>query len=367
MKKLISFDTSNPPGNEAECAKWAASWLESCGFETRLVNHSEKRSSVIASIRKGKGKKIVFNGHLDVVPVGSEWDTNPFEAVEKGSRIYARGAADMKGGVAAMIAAAATMADQPFNGEIMLNLVADEELFNVGTMKTLEFTKDADFVIIGEPTCMELHIAHRGLVHFLIRFEGKSCHGGLPELGVNAIENAALGILALKEYAALLKTRKHPLLPNPTFASTVIQGGEKDNIIPGVCTLRADRRLIPGESPETAEREIRAVLDGLKIAHPEFGYTLENYHSMGSGEISSDAELVKLAGNVYRDCFGEDCKIACFPASCEQTFFTAAGADAVIIGPGSIEQAHVVNEFIEKAEIEKAERFYKAFLKAALH
>jgi acetylornithine deacetylase/succinyl-diaminopimelate desuccinylase-like protein len=213
---------------------------------------------------------------------------------------------------------------------------------------------------------MDIHIAHRGLAHSLITFEGKSCHGGLPELGVNAIENAALGILALKEYAASLKTRKHPLLPSPTFASTVIQGGEKDNIIPGVCTLRTDRRLIPGESPEMAEKEIRAVLDEVKKSHPEFGYTIQCYHSMGSGEISKDAELVKLAAQVYRSCFGEDCKITCFPASCEQTFFTAAGANAIVIGPGSIAQAHVVNEFIEKAELEKAEKFYLAFLKAAL-
>jgi acetylornithine deacetylase/succinyl-diaminopimelate desuccinylase-like protein len=272
----------------------------------------------------------------------------------------------MKGGVAAMIAAAAGMVEQPFSGEIMLNFVADEELLNAGTRETLEFTKDADFVLIGEPTQMEVHIAHRGLVHSLITFEGKSCHGGLPELGVNAIENAALGILALKEYAAGLKTRKHPLLPSPTFASTVIQGGEKDNIIPGTCSLRTDRRLIPGESPEMAEKEIRAALDKVKKAHPEFSYTMENYHSMGPGEINRDAELVKLAGKVYRDCFGEDCKITRFPASCEQTFFTAAGVDAIIIGPGSIEQAHVANEFIEKAEIEKAETFYRAFLKAAL-
>jgi acetylornithine deacetylase/succinyl-diaminopimelate desuccinylase family protein len=367
MNKLISFNTSNLPGNEHDCAEWAAAYLEAHGFDALLVSHAEKRSSVVAA-KKGKngGRKVVFNGHLDTVPPGGGWNTDPFRGIEKDGRIYGRGAADMKGGLASMIATAINAVQRPFTGEIMLNLVADEELFNIGTVETLPYTADADYVLIGEPTMMEIHIAHRGILHLLITFSGKSCHAGIPEQGINAIENAALGIRALKEYADALGNIKHPFLPGPTFVCSVIQGGEKDNMVPGSCSLMTDRRLIPGESPEAVEEDIRGVLDSIKKEHGEFGYTMKRYHLIAPGEIGRDTEIVRTAEEVYRECFGEAGRVTSFPASCEQTFFTSRGIPAIIIGPGSISQAHITDEFIDTGQLDKAVKFYEAFLEKTL-
>jgi acetylornithine deacetylase/succinyl-diaminopimelate desuccinylase family protein len=367
LKELISFDTSNPPGNEVSCARWIAGLLDSRGFDIKLVSHSESRASLAASCKKGRGgKKVVLNGHIDVVPPGDGWLTPPFTAVEKDGRIYGRGASDMKGGVAAMMAAAINLVRSPFNGEVMLNLVADEEVFNTGTLETLPYTKDADYVLIGEPTMMEAHITHRGILRFLITFAGRSCHSGLPRQGLNAIENAAFGILALREYARALAGVTHPLLPSPTFVVSVIQGGEKDNMVPGSCFIRADRRALPGETEESAEEEVRKVLDTVKSDHAGFDYTLERYYYLSPGEVSEDAEITRFAGRVYRDCFGEDCRVTCFPASCEQSLFTCRGIPALIIGPGSIGQAHTRDEFIDLAQLDKAVRYYGEFLKQAL-
>jgi acetylornithine deacetylase/succinyl-diaminopimelate desuccinylase family protein len=367
LKELVAFDTSNPPGNEMACAEWIAGLLKPRGFDARVVPSSETRGSLVASWKKGKGgKKLVLNGHIDVVPVGENWDTPPFIATEKNGRIYGRGTADMKGGVAAMIAAALNFVQREFTGELVLNFVADEERINLGTLASLPYTDGADYVVIGEPTMMNLNIAHRGTIRFRIGFAGRSCHSGTPQNGLNAIENAALGILALKEYARSLKAVHHPILPSPTCVVTTIEGGETDNIVPGSCFAAVDRRMIPGDTEKSTEEEIRAVLDRVKTEHSEFDYTLERYLCLGPGEVVSDSEIVRLAGQVYRECFGEDCRVGDFTATCEQTIFTSRGMPAIIMGPGSIEQAHIRNEFVEIAQLDKAVRFYKAFLNAVL-
>ncbi|MDR2588467.1 MAG: M20 family metallopeptidase, partial [Spirochaetales bacterium] len=323
--------------------------------------------SVAASWKKGHGgKKVVLNGHIDVVPASENWDTPPFTATEKDGRIYGRGTADMKGGVAAMLVAALEFVQKEFSGELVLNFVADEERLNLGTLASLPYTQGADYVVIGEPTLLELAIAHRGTIRFRVGFAGRSCHSGTPQDGLNAIENSSFGILALKEYAKSLKRITHPVLPAPTCVVTTISGGETDNIVPGSCFITVDRRIIPGETKESTEKEIRDVLDAVKKEHAEFDYTLEPYLSLGSGEVEADSEIVRLASRAYRSAFGEDCRVRDFTATCEQTIFTGKGMPAIIIGPGSIEQAHIRNEFIAVSQLEKAVLFYKAFLSAVL-
>jgi acetylornithine deacetylase/succinyl-diaminopimelate desuccinylase-like protein len=233
-------------------------------------------------------------------------------------------------------------------------------------LASLPYTGGADYVIIGEPTLMNADIAHRGTIRFRIVFGGRSCHSGRPQDGLNAVENACLGIMALKEYAKSLALIKHPILPSPTCVVTTIGGGETDNVVPGSCFVTVDRRMIPGDTEKSTEEEIRAVLDRVKTEHPEFDYVLERYLCLGPGEVASDSEIVRLASRVYRDCFGEDCRVGDFSATCEQTIFTGRGMPAIIMGPGSIEQAHIRNEFIEIAQLDKAIIFYEAFLKAAL-
>lgn len=369
LKALVAYDTTNPPGEEQALAEAIASALGKTGFAVETPSCGQGRASVIASLKRGYGKKLVFNGHLDVVPAGSGWKSDPFSAMEREGRIYGRGTADMKGGVAAMIAAALRLAGQPgsFSGELVLNFVADEEITNLGTLSCKKWWKDADYVVIGEPTALDIEIAHRGTARFAITIEGRPCHSSMPWNGRNAIEKAADVILAIQKYNAVLAERKHPLLPSPTAAVTMIGGGEKDNIIPGFCTLCVDRRMIPGDTGDSVEQEIHEILQAaMGTGSDAYTYALKRYICLDAGSVDAASEIVSHAEAAFSKCFGHAAAVKDFPATCEQAIFTQNGVPAIIFGPGSIDQAHIADEYVDAGELEAAVSFYEAFAKQVL-
>lgn len=368
LEPLIRYNTTNPPGNEAELAGWIAAFLASHGFEIDLPSCGENRKSVVARLKMGQGPKIVLNGHLDVVPPGDGWDTDPFCPVLKDGRVYGRGSADMKGGVAAMIQAGVSVAaaSQKLCGELCLVFVADEEILNLGTISCREGWLDAGFVVIGEPTGLQIEIAHKGTARFEITVEGKSCHSSMPWNGVNAIEKMAKVIHAMEEYDASLRGRAHPLLSRPSIAVTTIGGGEKDNIIPGSCTIRVDYRMIPGDTGQAVEERLCGYLAAIKAKDAEFQYSIRRYINLEPGEIPADHPFVRTAGKVYEEKFGASPVVRDFPASCEQVLFVKEGIPALVFGPGSIEQAHVANEFVEIWQLEEAAGYYEALVRTIL-
>jgi acetylornithine deacetylase/succinyl-diaminopimelate desuccinylase family protein len=363
LNRLIRFDTSNPPGNEAPLAGQIADMLGKSGFDVLTQPCGENRASVIARLRRGSGKKLVFNGHLDVVPCGEGWSANPFEPRLDGDKLYGRGAADMKGGVASIIHAGMLIAKNwgIFGGELILNFVADEELHNLGTLSSRSCWEDADYVIVGEPSELEIHIAHRGTARFEIAFNGKSCHSGLPQDGINAIEKAAEAVLAIRGYNETLSKITHPILPSPSAVVTMAHGGRKDNVIPDSCIINVDRRMILGETGASAERELRRLLDAIGEKDVDFSYTLDRYICLDAGGVKQDSDIVLKAKAAYGKCFGKEPVVRDFPATCEQVIFTSENIPAIIFGPGSIEQAHVKDEFVEIGQLEEASIFYRAF------
>lgn len=368
LKKMITYDTTNPPGNEAVLAEWIADYLASRGFETELPSCGENRKSVIARLRMGDGPKIVLNGHLDVVPAGSGWETDPFVPAVKAGRLYGRGAADMKGGVAAMIKTAVQIAGDRDGlcGELCLVFVADEEIINLGTISCKEGWKDADYVVIGEPTELKIEIAHKGTARFEICVYGKSCHSGMPWNGVNAIEKAAGVIEALHRLDDSLKHITHPLLSRPSVSVTMVAGGEKDNIIPDKCSVFVDYRMIPGDTGDSVEQMLRQCLDEIGKQDKDFVYSLRRYINLEPGEVPMNHPWVMQTAEVFQQVFGKEAVICDFPATCEQVLFVREGIPAVVAGPGSIQQAHVVNEFIEIRQLNEAVDFYEALVRTVL-
>lgn len=359
LKDLIALETVNPPGNEQIAAAYVARRLAEYGIAADVVETAPGRANVVSRRTPGQGPVVLLTGHLDVVPVSNDWQTPPFAAVEKEDRIFGRGACDMKGGIAAMMAAAVWSKVQgketrPFQ----LAFVFDEEIYGEGTRTFLKNFQEECFAVIGEPTENQIHIAHRGAIRFRIRVRGRSCHAGSPEAGINAIENMARVVEAVRRVNEKLKQRKHPILPPPTLCATMIQAGTKDNIVPDLCELVVDGRPGEGDTVESLQNAIRAETEAGGGLQDGAEVTFEPYINVVAGSVNMDSAIVQWAGDCYRRCFQQDPVVTCFPACCDLSQFTAAGHQAILYGPGSIAQAHTTNEFVTLEQLEKAFAFY---------
>lgn len=359
LKKLVEFDTSNPPGREKSLALYLEDFLNQRGFECHYVSTDHDRGSIVATKKFSEdGPKLVFNGHLDVVPVNDGWSKPPFELTLEGGRAYGRGTSDMKAGVSSMITAALARIDsQELCGELSLHFVADEEENNKGTKSLFQYWQDADYVVVGEPTNLELNIAHRGSTRYRLKFKGISCHSSSPNKGDNAIYKAAKAISAVADIHRSFSQDLHSVLPNRTIAATMISGGHGDNTIPDSCTLTIDRRTFPGEKLENVNAEIVSKLKDLDL-EVEKDYTLENYMFLGAGEVAENSSVVALAQKALAQINEEHSDVTYFGAACEQSFFTDHGIEAIVFGPGSLEQAHTVDEYVPLCHLDVATQFY---------
>ncbi len=373
VSSLLSFDTSNPPGNETICAEFLEEYLNKYNFKTKLqVNpNNPSRANLIASIGNENGKTLIYNGHLDVVPVSQDWISNPFKADIRGENLYARGACDMKGGIATMIEAAIELIESDFdfkNGQLILLFVYDEELHDLGVKQYIaspDFVK-ADFAVISEPSNLDLCIAHRGVVRYILSIFGKSCHAGVPHKGINAISNASLAIETLKPLMEKISKQTHEVLPPSTLTPTTIHGGEKDNIVPGKIDIQIDRRTLPGETIDFCQSQIVEIMENIKNKNKEFEYEIKPYVHVNPGYVAKNSEIVNIFSNTFYKTFRKDVIIKDFSGCNDQNFFIDAGVPTVVFGPGSLDIAHTVNEYVPLNDLEKATLFFKQLAKDVL-
>ncbi|HJC47557.1 MAG TPA: ArgE/DapE family deacylase [Candidatus Lachnoclostridium pullistercoris] len=373
LKELIAFDTSNLPGNEKGCASYLEGLLKNAGFETvlQVMPDAPDRANVIAAVGSKKGKSLIYNGHLDVVPAGEGWNSDPFCAVVRDGKLYGRGACDMKGGVAAMAAAALSLVEEGFSfagGQLILVFVCDEELHDMGIRHYIaspEFVK-ADYGVISEPSGGQFCLAHRGVARYEISVLGVSCHAGVPEKGINAMTNAGYALLALEKLSKSLAARTHEILPPPTLAPTVISGGLKDNIVPDLIRIQVDRRMLPGESLESCQKEIEEVLDQVKRERKEFDYRIKPYVCLNAGYVAKDSEIVKICNEVYRETTGKEAVNTFFTGGNDQNFLVDAGVPTLVFGPGSLDQAHTVDEYVKLEDMEESTEFFYQLAKKIL-
>jgi acetylornithine deacetylase len=263
--QLVRIDSVNPalvPGGagEAEIARFVADWCERNAFAVEVVGG--ERPSVIAHRRgSGGGRSLLLNAHLDTVGV-SGMDA-PFDARPEGRRLYGRGAYDMKGALAAMLAAAAGLTG--LRGDVVVTAVADEELASIGTEAVLERVH-ADAAIVVEPTELEVAVAHRGFVGFEIETAGVAAHGSRPDLGVDAIARMGPILTSLAELDARLQAgAAHPLAGPASLHASLIAGGQELSSFPASCVLTGERRTMPGETLEQVEAELRSLAGGAEV------------------------------------------------------------------------------------------------------
>lgn len=279
MKELVKFDTSNAPGNERPLAEYIADILKKEGFAVEVQGVAENRANVIASIGESE-RNLILNGHLDVVPSGSGWNTAPFQVTEKEGRFYGRGTCDMKGGLAAMMAAAIKVKRENTlgNKNLVLAFVADEEIDGTGTKYFAKHFKKGqqNIVVIGEPTQNEIHVAHRGVVRLRVGIYGKQCHSGRPCEGVNALTLLGRFLVEVEGWNRRKQKLIQPILPAPTVAATTAGGGIKDNVIPGYAEVVLDFRTVPGDTAEKLAEETDTVLKRI-FETENVSWTIEKY------------------------------------------------------------------------------------------
>lgn len=356
---LMAQDTVNPPGNEMRAAEYLRRTFEAEGIKCTIQNLGENRANFIAEI--GEGKPVFeLSGHLDVVPCYGSWCFPPLKSTEKNGKFYGRGACDMKGGVASMCAAALSMhaAKITFKGTLRLAFVADEEHVNKGMLAFLREYPPADWSVIGEPTELQIAIAHRGTARHYIDIHGVSHHAALVTGEDSAVVKAAYAILAIDELNEKLRKIKHPILRSPTIVVTQLQGYEKDNVVPGNVRLLTDYRLLPGTTEKQVQEQIRQTLQASGIER----YTLVRRHFMNGASLSTDDPFVRRCSAIVERVTGQDNLPCAFEASCEQSLLLDAGVKTIICGPGSLQQAHRVNEYVPCEQLYLATELYIALI-----
>ncbi len=357
---LVEIDSRNPtlapdsPG-EGGVALALAHVLDEWGFAVDLMDSVPGRPNVIARIGPADAPALMLNGHLDVVGVEGMVHA-PFAADQKDGRIYGRGSADMKGGLAAMCAAAALGATSSSARQIIIAAVVDEEYESLGMRALLASGVRAEAAIVTEPTRLAICPAHRGFAWFDIELAGRAAHGSRYDIGVDAILHAGL---LLAELDTLEKTREsgpsHPLLGRGSLHASKIRGGVGMSTYPEVCYLAVERRTLPGESPEKAMREITDAAARINRRRPEFNARVTLNTAQLPSDVALDAPIVeRLRGSLERE--GLPVRIEGLSAWTDAALLNEAGIPAICFGPGDIALAHAAEEFVPVDEVERATR-----------
>jgi acetylornithine deacetylase/succinyl-diaminopimelate desuccinylase len=298
---LVAVDTRNPPGNERPIAGVVRSALQRWRPEWMEVEPAPGRLSLVAKLPHPDGPAerptLIINGHLDVVPVtASAWTHDPFDPHMDGGRLYGRGTADMKGGIAAAICALSVLerAGHAPACDVVFHLVADEERGGrLGTRALLEqglITGDA--CLVPEPTDLELCVAERGLLQALLTVHGRPGHGSRPRDAVSAIEHAAQLVLAL--HAADFGDPDHPLLGRPTANVGTIAGGDAFNTVAESCVIGLDRRVLPGATEHSALAQVRARVEAAGVSDVSYDVVVDTFGE--ASEMPADDPWAKQVG-----------------------------------------------------------------------
>ena len=376
LSRLIAFDTTSRHSNLAlihDCADY----LESLGLKPWLSHNADQsKANLFATIAAADGSTeggLILSGHTDVVPTdGQAWQSDPYRADIREGRLYGRGSADMKGFIAAVLAAAPAMVQAGLKRPLHIALSYDEEIGCLGApVMIAELQKRGltpEHCIVGEPTSMRMVVAHKGIHTFRCAVHGKAAHSSLTPQGVNAIEYAAKLIVFINELAGRLKARYDTDpdydVPFSTLSVNTIAGGIAGNIVPQLCEFEFDYRNLPHMSPAdiTApiEAHIREVLQpqmqAVDAACRIDMHHGENVPAMPEAEA---ALLHDLITQLVQD--SSRLKVA---YATEGGQFQQAGIATVICGPGNIEQAHKADEFVELSQLARCDAFLHKLIAA---
>ncbi len=345
LKDLISTNSENPPGYEAAVAKILRDHLETHGISCVSVGPS-KRPNLIFSSHDGEKGELVMHGHMDTVPIGNaeSWDHDPFGSEIVDGLLYGRGACDMKGPVAALTETLIEYTEEKHDKPLIVLTTSDEESGCSGAEEVAKSgeLKGVKFGVCAEPTDLQVLVGEKGIFWSKVIAEGKSAHGSRPEEGVNAISACmdAIRVITSEPYPY----EKHELLGNPTLSIGMIRGGIKVNVVAAHCEAQLDMRTVKGQTPENLLEQMNKRVEQAGLSDR---VRVEYIHGKPAVLTPEDTEIVQIVLDQVELVTGKQPILtsATYGTDCS-VLQPKVGIMNVICGPGSIEQAHQPNEFI---------------------
>ncbi|MBB6579402.1 acetylornithine deacetylase [Comamonas odontotermitis] len=371
LEKLVAFDTTSRNSNLA-LIETVRDALAQQGLKVELIHSPEgDKANLFATLPADDGSTqggIVLSGHTDVVPVdGQQWDTNPFVLTEKDGKLYGRGSADMKGYIAASIALVPEFIAMPRKKPLHIALSYDEEVGCAGAPVMLRALQArgqvADGCVVGEPTSMQVVVAHKGINLYRCKVHGKAAHSSLTPKGCNAIEYAARLICHIRDVADQFKANgpydEFYDVPFTTMTTNQISGGIAVNTIPELCEFNYEFRNLPGMTAESIQAKVESyvrdeLLPRMQREFADARIDIETGPYAPPLEASEQAAITALVRALTAD--QSTRKVA---YGTEAGLFQNVGIPTVVCGPGNIEQAHKPNEFVEISQLEACERFLR--------
>jgi len=364
--ELIKMDTSNPPGGEKRAAEFCQQLLEGWGYETQLIDHGEDRASLVAFKEGVQGSDaILIVGHLDTVPAGdqSAWKTDPFSGMIDQEYIYGRGASDMKGGLSVMLHTARLLRGIKIKNTIIFAFTADEEseCRGVNALLDLDLIKRAKLIMIPEPTSNQIGVAEKGALWLRLISYGKSAHGSMPELGINAIENMIKMICNL-DFTSLNKNT-HPYLGSFTHSLNTIRAGIKTNVIPDCCEATLDMRTLPSQDHLQITAACSRSLNRLIEKDPRIAYKMETIIDKPGIEVDTTNPLVTHVIDMIKREAKESRLIGLNYFTDGAVLVPRLQIPFLICGPGDVNQAHKDNERISISQLHLSCGIYQQLTK----
>jgi acetylornithine deacetylase len=366
MSTLIGFDTTSRLSNLA-LIEWVEAYLDGLGVPHRRVPNPEgTKTNLIATLGPAIEGGVVLSGHTDVVPVdGQAWSSDPFKVEQRGSRLYGRGTCDMKGFLALALAAAPDILAADPKKPVHLAFSYDEEIGCLGAPDMIrviatELPRPA-LVVVGEPTNMEAVRGHKGISTFKVTVTGHEAHSSQTQLGVSAVMEAVKLMAALSDLAAKLEREADPASPftpkHATLTIGVVNGGTAGNILARECSFLFDLRRQGGLDPDQIlagfYAQAREMDAALKARFPDCGVVIERRSNTPPLDPEEDGVAEVFARRLAGD--NGPPRVVAFAAEAGQ--FQGAGFSTVICGPGSIDQAHQPDEFVELSQMERGAAF----------
>ena len=358
LEQLVSIDSVNPslvPGGagETDIAQFIQHWLSARGFETHWLENTPGRPSVVGIAKgSGGGRSLMLNGHIDTVTL----EGNPegiIPRIENG-KMYARGAYDMKCGVAAMLMAASRAKASNLRGDVIVACVSDEEYASIGSFEVVKTFK-ADAAIVTEPTELELVTAHKGFVWLQISVHGKAAHGSRPLEGVDAIAKMGKVLVALEQMDLDLRANlSHVMLHSGSVHASIISGGQELSSYPALCTAEVERRTIPGETLEVIEAQFRTMLENIKASDASFEYSLKMGLERVPHEVSESELIVQTLLKNATGILGKTPKIRAETFWTDCAALSSAGIPSFLFGAAGA-GAHSANEWVDLDSVTKLE------------
>lgn len=366
LKGLVKINSVNQlegQGNgEAEIAEFIMGKLRSYGVDAHLQRVKGKRANVIGRLKgNGDGPTLMLNGHIDTVGT-TGMTVAPFTGLVDGNwRLHGRGACDMKGSIASMMIAMKSLIDSGtrLRGDLIFTGVIDEEYLSAGTRAIIkEYSSDA--AIVGEPTSLNIAIAHKGYAWIDVEVKGKAAHGSVPEKGIDAIVKASKLVSRLSNLAQGYASNEHPLLGGPKMHMSTIQGGTEWAVVPESCSLRLERRILPSERKDVALGEVQGAVDTLSAEDPEFHAAVTTFLQQPAMEITKREPVVKAVCAAYEEVTRRKATINGVPYWTDAALLVnEAKIPTCIFGPGNIRQAHSADEYISLEEVERASLIFE--------